>query len=471
MNSDMNADTKEGNLTPDKRKRGNFFGSKATKDKRRSDKEVDDEVLDYDLLYPLNNDEHIDNPKGNHLNGEFMDTNEDNRSDSDVEVDKRKRGYFFGGKTSRDKPSKDRGDNAMLNYDSLYRLNKDKRLTDNPKDLKKKNSREVMHSNEEFSIDGNSSDSDIERDSRNRYHSRDNFDGVNPNHRRAKNSQFNSTSAKEEEEGSHRPGVPKSYIGSQECTSQGYPNVFTAYTGGTKTEHVQCVIIRDRSGIQAKMYPTYELRLEETNQKLIVAQKMNLNRTSNYHLFDMTRGLVGKHLSKKSGNYMGKLRAKNIQRTEYILLNQASEREEVAGFMFDRLDVIGNIKEGSQPRKLSVILPRIDSEGNPVPNCITDNGNENSIIDMLQATSSSERHGMHLFETKEPVFINGNFRLNFNGRVSIPSVKNFQLVSDDDIDDIVCQFGKIDDDKYHLDFKAPFNAFQAFSLALSQFNL
>lgn len=78
---------------------------------------------------------------------------------------------------------------------------------------------------------------------------------------------------------------------------------------------------------------------------------------------------------------------------------------------------------------------------------------------------------MFVFETKDPVYENGNYRLNFRGRVRVPSVKNFQLVAEDDIDDIICQFGKIGEDKFNLDYKAPFNAFQAFSLALCQFNL
>ena len=64
----------------------------------------------------------------------------------------------------------------------------------------------------------------------------------------------------------------------------------------------------------------------------------------------------------------------------------------------------------------------------------------------------------------------GNYRLNFKGRVTVPSVKNFQLVAPDDIDYIVSQFGKVGEDRFNLDFRAPLNAFQAFAIALSQFN-
>jgi hypothetical protein len=63
------------------------------------------------------------------------------------------------------------------------------------------------------------------------------------------------------------------------------------------------------------------------------------------------------------------------------------------------------------------------------------------------------------------------YRLNFHGRVTIPSVKNYQLTPVSDIHDIVCQFGKVGDDRFHLDYKRPLNAFQAFSVALTQFSL
>lgn len=61
-------------------------------------------------------------------------------------------------------------------------------------------------------------------------------------------------------------------------------------------------------------------------------------------------------------------------------------------------------------------------------------------------------------------------RLNFRGRVTVPSVKNFQLVGADPTD-VLCQFGKVGEDRFHLDYKQPLNAVQAFALALCQFNL
>jgi hypothetical protein len=263
------------------------------------------------------------------------------------------------------------------------------------------------------------------------------------------------------------------YPHAQLPTTHNYPSVQTAYEKGSNHEYVQCIITRDRGGLSSMMYPTYELRLETPNQPLLLAKKMNMNRTSNYHMFDLTRGQAASRsmFSKSSGNFIGKLRARDIHRTEYVLLNaSASEREEVAGFMFDRMDVMTNIIEGSQPRKLLVVVPPLDAHGIPIPNRVAA-GEEDvgSIINVLRYPARTS--GLYLMHTKEPTFINGNYRLNFKGRVKIPSVKNFQIVSPDDLTNVLVQFGKVGDDKFHLDFKAPFNAMQAFALALSQFNL
>ena len=116
------------------------------------------------------------------------------------------------------------------------------------------------------------------------------------------------------------------------------------------------------------------------------------------------------------------------------------------------------------------MIPPLDSVGVPIPNRVAIGNEETgSIINVLRYPARTS--GLHVLQTKEPTFINGNYRLNFRGRVKIPSVKNFQIVSSDNVDNVLVQFGKIGDDRFHLDFKAPFNAVQAFALALSQFNL
>ncbi|KAK4741581.1 hypothetical protein SAY87_025169 [Trapa incisa] len=60
--------------------------------------------------------------------------------------------------------------------------------------------------------------------------------------------------------------------------------------------------------------------------------------------------------------------------------------------------------------------------------------------------------------------------LNFHGRVTVASVKNFQLVAYPNHDNIILQFGKVDRDLYTMDYRYPISTFQAFAMCLTSFD-
>jgi hypothetical protein len=76
--------------------------------------------------------------------------------------------------------------------------------------------------------------------------------------------------------------------------------------------------------------------------------------------------------------------------------------------------------------------------------------------------------------------------LNFRGRVTIASVKNFQLIAAPsqppagaptpsqpapaEQDKIILQFGKVSKDMFTMDYRYPLSAFQAFAICLSSFD-
>lgn len=75
--------------------------------------------------------------------------------------------------------------------------------------------------------------------------------------------------------------------------------------------------------------------------------------------------------------------------------------------------------------------------------------------------------------------------LNFRGRVTVASVKNFQLIAANqpsagaptpsqpapsDHDKIILQFGKVGKDMFTMDYRYPLSAFQAFAICLSSFD-
>lgn len=74
--------------------------------------------------------------------------------------------------------------------------------------------------------------------------------------------------------------------------------------------------------------------------------------------------------------------------------------------------------------------------------------------------------------------------LNFNGRVTVASVKNFQLVASienpggeqdqqqqqQQQENVILQFGKVGKDIFTMDYQYPISAFQAFAICLSSFD-
>ncbi|KAK4347978.1 hypothetical protein RND71_034317 [Anisodus tanguticus] len=69
--------------------------------------------------------------------------------------------------------------------------------------------------------------------------------------------------------------------------------------------------------------------------------------------------------------------------------------------------------------------------------------------------------------------------LNFKGRVTVASVKNFQLVAAvdpshnipaEEQEKVIIQFGKIGKDIFTMDYRYPLSAFQAFAICLSSFD-
>ena len=79
--------------------------------------------------------------------------------------------------------------------------------------------------------------------------------------------------------------------------------------------------------------------------------------------------------------------------------------------------------------------------------------------------------GLVVFESKDPTYDNGCYRLNFGGRVSVPSIKNFQMTKADENNQTFVQFGKVAENRFHLDFRGPVTPFQALCMALAQFTL
>uniref|UniRef100_M4BPZ0 RING-type domain-containing protein n=1 Tax=Hyaloperonospora arabidopsidis (strain Emoy2) TaxID=559515 RepID=M4BPZ0_HYAAE len=118
------------------------------------------------------------------------------------------------------------------------------------------------------------------------------------------------------------------------------------------------------------------------------------------------------------------------------------------------------------PRKMRVVVPDVDEEGGS-SKIVRPMSRQDRLVTRL---STGDMKDLMRFSNREPVFREdlGAYCLDFGGRVSMASVKNFQLISSEDPSmGNILQFGRVADDMFTMDFQWPLSPFQAFSICLS----
>ncbi|XP_056124504.1 tubby protein homolog isoform X4 [Rhinichthys klamathensis goyatoka] len=235
---------------------------------------------------------------------------------------------------------------------------------------------------------------------------------------------------------------------------------------------VKCRITRDKKGMDRGMYPTYYLHLEREDGKkvfLLAGRKRKKSKTSNYLIsIDPT------DLSRGGESFIGKLRS-NLMGTKFTVydsglnpvkttssLEAGNLRQELAAICYET-----NVLGFKGPRKMSVIIPGMNMDHERVS--IRPRNDHESLLARWQNKSTESVIELH---NKTPVWNDDtqSYVLNFHGRVTQASVKNFQIIHDNDPDYIVMQFGRVAEDVFTMDYNYPMCALQAFAIALSSFD-
>lgn len=239
---------------------------------------------------------------------------------------------------------------------------------------------------------------------------------------------------------------------------------------------IECRIIREKGGLN-KLFPKYILE-SDAGVFMMTAKKQKHNKTSNYAV-TMSKT---DDCSKESEFSLGKLRS-NFLGLEFVAYGVGLNPKKIEASMppahavqMARQEHVAITYSSSMwgtkprgPRKMTVIFPRVQPNGERVV-CRTMNPDKEGLL-ALQKTGGLD-HLVDCYHNKPPKWNDqvGAFVLNFNKRVTQASVKNFQLTSADDPDTVYLQFGRVDKDKFNMDFRHPFSPLQAFTICLSSFD-
>lgn len=240
------------------------------------------------------------------------------------------------------------------------------------------------------------------------------------------------------------------------------------YLPAPQNTTVKCRITRDKKGVDRTMYPTYFLHLEREDGRktfLLAGRKRKKSTTSNYLIsIDPT------DLGRDSETFVGKLRSNRLGTQFTVFDNGAnpskgigpSTRRELAAIAYD-----ANVLGFKGPRKMSCIIPGMNLDQQRV-----DLQPKNDNDGIIARWKRREMENLVELHNKTPVWNEEtqSYVLNFHGRVTQASVKNFQIVHDNDVDYIVMQFGRVSEDVFTMDFRYPMCAVQAFAIALSSFD-
>eukprot|EP01135_Chromosphaera_perkinsii_P004741 Nk52_evm13s295 gene=Nk52_evmTU13s295 len=119
------------------------------------------------------------------------------------------------------------------------------------------------------------------------------------------------------------------------------------------------------------------------------------------------------------------------------------------------------------PRRVTVVIPGMSSSD--VPLVCKPLSPEQSLLGMFKRM---DRSLIVVLENKFPQWNDtiNSYTLDFKGRVTLASVKNFQLVHPQDVNYVVFQMGKCGESIFTIDIQYPMTPLQAFLLAISSFH-
>ncbi|RZC55483.1 hypothetical protein C5167_014345 [Papaver somniferum] len=283
---------------------------------------------------------------------------------------------------------------------------------------------------------------------------------------------------------------------------------------GPRETIIQCFIKRNRTAQTYHLYLGLTPALTDNGKFLLAARKARRTTCTDYII-----SIDADDMSKGSGTYIGKLRS-NFLGTKFTVYDsqppyavamvsksrsnrlvgskQVTPRVPVGNYPVAHIAYELNVLGSRGPRRMHCVMDGIPATsiepGGTAPTQTEfplSNLESFPMIPFFRSKSSAQKENSvsgPLVDQKEGLLVLKNksprwheqlqcWCLNFRGRVTVASVKNFQLVaspengpSGPEHEKVLLQFGKVGKDLFTMDYQYPVSAFQAFAICLSSFD-
>ncbi|PIA41129.1 hypothetical protein AQUCO_02300139v1 [Aquilegia coerulea] len=302
---------------------------------------------------------------------------------------------------------------------------------------------------------------------------------------------------------------------------------------GPRDGTIQCFIKRDKSNLTYHLFLCLSPALLVENGKFLLSAKRNRRTTCTEYVISMDAD----NISRSSNTYIGKLRS-NFLGTKFIIYDtqppytgamvpapgrssrrfyskKVSPKVPTGSYNIAQVTYELNVLGTRGPRRMHCSMHSIPASaldaggivpGQPelLPRCLEDSFRSISFSKSIdQSVEFSSSRFSDIVGTRDddeegkerPLVLRNKaprwheqlqcWCLNFRGRVTVASVKNFQLIAatqppagaptpsqpaPPEHDKVILQFGKVGKDMFTMDYRYPLSAFQAFAICLSSFD-
>ncbi|XP_051135559.1 tubby-like F-box protein 7 [Andrographis paniculata] len=262
---------------------------------------------------------------------------------------------------------------------------------------------------------------------------------------------------------------------------------------GPRDSPLQCLIKRDKKSSTFYLYLALTPSFTDKGKFLLAARRYRIGARTEYII-----SLDADDLSQGSKAYVGKLRSDFLGTNFTIYDSQpphtgakpSSSRSgrRIATKQISPQVPAGNFEIGQVSYKFNLLKSRGPRRMVCSLQCAPSSCAKTMIFDKIpdddtktkEELESSAPPSHTILKNKAPRWHEHLecWCLNFHGRVTVASVKNFQLVATvdqsqpggkGDEETVLLQFGKVGDDIFTMDFRQPLSAFQAFAICLTSF--
>lgn len=300
---------------------------------------------------------------------------------------------------------------------------------------------------------------------------------------------------------------------------------------GPRDGTIQCFIKRDKSNLTYHLFLCLSPALLVENGKFLLSAKRTRRTTSTEYIISMDAD----NISRSCSSYIGKLRS-NFLGTKFIIYDtqppftgahvpqlgrssrrfyskKVSPKVPTGSYNISQISYELNVLGTRGPRRMHCVMHSIPASsleaGGTVPTQPNDLLPRSLLDDSFRSMSFSKTEfassrfseinatNIDVDGKGKPLVLKNKsprwheqlqcWCLNFRGRVTVASVKNFQLIAANqppasgsapsgsqpnqpEHDKVILQFGKIGKDMFTMDYRYPLSAFQAFAICLSSFD-